>query len=350
MNRGNVYKLLSIAVFTFTHGVVAETASFGVKVVDLDTGQPLSGIEVVGWFANSNGWKAWTESAPTYEDRRRTNTEGYCRVSGSTNNGRVGADVDNVPDGYYTHVGNTYQFTQKPMLPLMYWRPTDLVITAKLQRVGHTVPLFVKRMGRKPGSDAIAANGESFAYDLVKGDFMPPFGEGQHADIVFLRLPQEYIGEGFNGRDLRAPRYKNTIKAIFQGDEANGMAVMPSPDAQAFLRIRTAPEGGYLRELSFSESMAYDLQHREGLDRNRCFCFRIRTERDEGGKIKSALYGKMYGDLGFLLDGEDRWMKKVGGISFLYYLNPTPNDRNLEWDRKNNLCPNPGNLGNKLMP
>ena len=36
--------------------------------------------------------------------------------------------------------------------------------------------------------------------------------------------------------------------------------------------------------------------------------------------------------------------------AFLYYLNPAPNDRNLEWDMKNNLCPNPGNIVNKLMP
>ena len=30
------------------------------------------------------------------------------------------------------------------------------------------------------------------------------------------------------------------------------------------------------------------------------------------------------------------------GVGFLYYLSPTPDDRNLEWDMKNNLCPNPG--------
>ena len=32
-------------------------------------------------------------------------------------------------------------------------------------------------------------------------------------------------------------------------------------------------------------------------------------------------------------------------VEFLYYLNPTPLDRNLEWDMKNNLCPNPGKIG-----
>lgn len=39
---------------------------------------------------------------------------------------------------------------------------------------------------------------------------------------------------------------------------------------------------------------------------------------------------KIYGDFN---------IKDVEGVEFLYYLNPTPNDRNLEWDMKNNLCP-----------
>lgn len=313
---------------------------FGDKIIVLEEdGVPIEGVDIeIGGSSDalilSNGAGALRD-----EVKGRTNSHGVFRTR---------RRLSSIPSSYCKIFKQGYYIAEGSADTMLHRE--DGALKAVMQAPKNPLPLFVKRIGRKLGSDAILANGESFAYDLVKGDFMPPFGEGQHADIVFLRLPQEYIGEGFNGRDLRAPRYKNTIKAIFQGDEANGMAVMPSPDAQAFLRIRTAPEGGYLRELSFSESMAYDLQHREGLDRNRCFCFRIRTERDEGGKIKSALYGKMYGDLGFLLDGEDRWMKKVGGISFLYYLNPTPNDRNLEWDRKNNLCPNPGNLGNKLMP
>ena len=34
----------------------------------------------------------------------------------------------------------------------------------------------------------------------------------------------------------------------------------------------------------------------------------------------------------------------VAAPSFMYYLNPTSLDRNLEWDMKTNLCPNPGPL------
>ena len=54
----------------------------------------------------------------------------------------------------------------------------------------------------------------------------------------------------------------------------------------------------------------------------------------------SAIYGKIYGDFNF--EGFDK--KGLTGISFLYYLNPKPLDRNLEWDMKTNLCPNPGSI------
>ena len=80
------------------------------------------------------------------------------------------------------------------------------------------------------------------------------------------------------------------------------------------------------------------------MDVKKCYCFRIRTERDENGKVKSSLYGKIYGDPSFFLEGSDRWKQKICGISYLYYLNPAPNDRNLEWDRKTNLCDKSGDL------
>ena len=61
---------------------------------------------------------------------------------------------------------------------------------------------------------------------------------------------------------------------------------------------------------------------------------------DDNGNVKSAYYGKIYGDFN---------MQDIDGVEFLYYLNPILNDRNLEWDMKNNLCPNPGNIG-QLQP
>lgn len=322
----------------------AATAKFGVKLIDADTHVPIEGAKVVGYFENDNGWKAWTEAPPEYTDEKFTDKNGLCWLKGETNNGDVGFHVRNPPKGFYPNMGVGHRFVEKPLLPLLHWRPTDLVITAKLQRVEHPVPLFVKRTAQRLGSESIAKNGRSFAYDLVKGSFLPPFGKGEVADIVFTSLPLEYVGEGFNGRDLRAPRYKNTVIAFFQGDVANGIWLSSPLDQQAFLKIREAPNGGYRRELSLSESTSPDLLHREGLDDNNCYCFRIRVERNENGEMKSALYGKIYGDPSFYLEGDDRWKQKIAGISFLYYLNPTPNDRNLEWDMKNNLCDQSGDI------
>ena len=56
-------------------------------------------------------------------------------------------------------------------------------------------------------------------------------------------------------------------------------------------------------------------------DPNRIYLFRVRTVEDHDGNIVSARYGKIYGDF----------------MQFSYYLNPTPNDRNIEFDPKQNL-------------
>jgi hypothetical protein len=75
---------------------------------------------------------------------------------------------------------------------------------------------------------------------------------------------------------------------------------------------------------------------------DRDFAFRIRTKKDKDGKIVSAYYGKIYGDIE--IKKPYTVEVQVAAPAFLYYLNPAPLDRNLEWDMKTNLCPNPGSL------
>ena len=58
------------------------------------------------------------------------------------------------------------------------------------------------------------------------------------------------------------------------------------------------------------------------------YFFRVRTVLNKAGEVESALYGKIHGD--FSLDHN-------GVFGFSYYLNPTPNDRNLEFDTRQNL-------------
>ena len=71
-------------------------------------------------------------------------------------------------------------------------------------------------------------------------------------------------------------------------------------------------------------------------------CIRCRSTKnsrlsDENWTLLPAKEGAC-----FSIEGDEK--KGLIGISFLYYLNPAPLDRNLEWDMKTNLCPNPGSL------
>lgn len=332
--------------------LLAATAAYDLVVVDADTNVPIKGVDVVGWFSNSNGWKAWTESAPEYEDRKTTDENGLCHLKGETNNGRTGANIHYPPKGYYPNSFFVrHQFTQKPLLPLMNWRPTDLVITAALCKIEHPIPLFVKSATFLPGAVEIARNGEKVMYDLIKGDCLPPFGKGEVADVEFAVLQQGVMEAGKNVFYTQERR-KNIVRMSFVGDVDNGL-VMTRPREDAYLKVRSAPIDGYAKDFLFSEWYAYNLEKKEGHDQGRCFSFRIRVKRNLQGEIESALYGKIYGDVRFLYQADDyapdRWSRKVDGLSFLYYLNLNPNDRNLEWNMKNNLCPAPGDL-RKLQP
>ena len=76
---------------------------------------------------------------------------------------------------------------------------------------------------------------------------------------------------------------------------------------------------------------------KEQLGESDYLMFRVRTVLDNEGNITSARYGKIYGPVEY---GEEE--RGGGGVRFIYYLNPTANDRNLEFDPSRNLMPNPG--------
>ena len=62
------------------------------------------------------------------------------------------------------------------------------------------------------------------------------------------------------------------------------------------------------------------------------YFYRVRTVLDENGKIKETYYGKIHG--AFYVRSSLRENPK---IIFTYYLNPAPNDRNVEHDPAKNL-------------
>ena len=161
-------------------------------------------------------------------------------------------------------------------------------------------------------------------------------GSGEVADVEFTRLQHEDYGEfvglsGFTGRSFR-----DSMSVKFLGD-GNGLVEMSYPEA-ARLKIRTAPETGYKQEYLCWAGKNKQLRHEESYDEKRCFCFRIRTRKDEKGEIVAAYYGKIYRDIEMLCGGSP--FVAVASVRFTYYLNPCNLDRNLEWNNQN-LCEDP---------
>ena len=331
----------------FSQYSLADVAKIGAVVMDAEDDAPLGGVAVEAVFSNSNGWKAWTETAASNVDHRKTDKDGRCHLSGETNTGRAGCWVSSPPQGYYSAGGRSFRFKEKDASGV--WQPDNLVATIRLQRVERPIPLFVKKVSKvdwKRPVGGFDGTNAVMRYDFVNGDWLPPDGKGEVADLVVsARLVSRSADD--EGKPYQRVFYVFEYGIEFPG-EGNGFFQKLVPPT-AGIRLRAAEEGGSVRrkvirqgrrrEAVGDNSFAKEFSE---ADPNRCYCFRIRTVRDEKGRLKEAFYGKIYGDFKFT----DR--KAVfRGVEFLYYLNPRPLDRNLEWDMKNNLCPNPGNIGER---
>ena len=322
------------------HALWAGRASFSVCVLDADTGSPIKGIKIEGAFLNYS--RGWNESAKDNNVDAWTDSNGYAKLSGNTEAGVGGYRILRTP-GYYNAEWTEIEFREQSILRLGAWVPSDIVSTARLDRVISPIPLSValsRPFGTSKEEDSFAEGKTVALYDLLKNDWLPPFGKGQVGDISFSSKRTNLGSEPYNyPSGIQTNEfYRYDVQVRFVGD-GNGMKESMLPK-QAGIKLRTAPETGYEPTRVCWSGRMSRTEYKNNSSDERCYFFRIRTEFDELGKIKSAIYGKIYGD--FKLVGKKNGIK---GVSFLYYLNPTPNDRNLEWDMQHNLCPNAKDIG-----
>jgi hypothetical protein len=192
------------------------------------------------------------------------------------------------------------------------WHPWNPTVDIVLKRIINPIPMYAKRIDAQPPVDS-----KPVGYDLMAGDWVAPYGKGTDTDIVFTR--------DYNRKSLQDYDYKLTVSFPKAGD---GIQELPVPyknmEGSALRSPHEAPTNGYqpqIVRLNVShpgQKLIFDY------DENRAYFFRVRTVLDENGNVKSALYGKIYGDF----------------MQFKYYLNPTPSDRNVEFDPKRNLMKN----------
>ncbi len=333
----------------------ADTVKLSALVLDSLSAEPIQDASVTFSFKEDVGIKIWTESAKHHRKSAKTDRQGRCFMIGKSNCGRAGCYVENPPEGYYAPtIGWKHKFQGKNLFGI--WQPDNLVATIRLQRVEHPIPLFVRKVAWKDvdkGLLGLQGTNAVLRLDMMKGEWLPPYGHGETAD---LEISSELQITGKDRKYSVAARAEEdvffydlvqTIRPMgaddciseLQSDPTSGIKIRHGRDEGRGARI-VRRQGRHKR---FSMGGEWYSKRFDDTDDNRCYTFRIRSKYDNKGNLVEAYYGKVYGDFKFEGDLE----RGVISVRFLYYLNPTPLDRNLEWDMKTNLCPDSGNIGER---
>lgn len=324
--RCRILLLLPCLALAGCHGLTVARVS----VVDAQTRRPVRGVPVVftayDWNLDFSG------KNPPGQSRRESDTGRDNAVWFFTwdNTAAVSAR-----SGYWA--GHDAAQARSRGLPLPLLHVPVLFLRLEAPPVRTPVPLLfheftpIRRGKPKPEPPP---DTPGVALDLIEGDWLPPWGEGKTADLLFTLAPQEEWEEVrqpvpwqkikfANGRTVLTPSYsyavsnRPTYRLSFPG-EGNGLCeVEPNPGPGP--RIFAAPETGYEAEIG---PLRADWTSAPFL------CFRIRSEHDSDGRLVSCHYGKIYG--GIRLGKVWRSPPLELLPAFFYYVNPAPLDTNLE--------------------
>jgi hypothetical protein len=205
------------------------------------------------------------------------------------------------------------------------WEPWSPTIEIVLRKIVNPVPMYAKRVDL-----VLPAFDVPLGYDLAKGAWVAPHGEG---------LANDFIIE-VTRRVTRRDAYEASLVVSVSrpGDGFRNAATL-SPGGSVLRLAAEAPPDGYQTNVvvKWGRNPAVGGTYGEiGDDYQPNYFFRVRTTIDDKGGVAHALYGKVHGS--FRVSGILRDEAKV---SFTYYLNPD-GTRNLEFDPTRNLFTNLG--------
>ena len=262
-------------------------------------------------------------------------------------NGLLGASMRAKKKGYYPfahYPGERFRASSKEL---------DQGFSAELmlRSIRNPIPLFSKKITNptpyRPYK--IPVEGEVVGFDFLVGDWVNPDGEGEVADIQFCyekefvefrksNFPMDKLREENRMKYERQGKHwdedvfkeevgiwDSKLEVSFPGEKEGLIKIDDQFIIHSVLRMpHLAPGHGY--ESGYTEKKKTDPWDLARDDMG--YFLRTRVKLDEDGEIESANYAKIYGEIEFI---------PTGYVYFHYYFNPTPNDRNLEFDTKRNL-------------
>jgi hypothetical protein len=302
----HIFILISILVLTAysfsAYALLFEMYNIKANIID-ENGAPVEDADVYISFEKNT-----TSGTKMFASKRITDSTGKFEASGS-GNGHISYGATKV--GYYqSHY--TYDFPSQKENTLQN-REFNIV----LRKIENQVPMYARRIRKE-----IPFAKMEIGFDLIKSDWVVPYGQGQLADInVYLETDETGVNDfeykvriTFNGKFNGYYKYDENIRV-----------------GSIFKLPRYAQLNGYDNSMNvFWRGLKRG--SKISWDSNRHYIYRVRSE-EENGKFIKAMYGKIFSDI------ELRSNRKTGGlpsIEFIYYLNPDYT-RNLEFDPKRNL-------------
>ena len=190
------------------------------------------------------------------------------------------------------------------------WMPWNPTLGVVLKEKRKPVPMIKKSIVAK------LPKGETLGFDCMKGDWIPPYGNGVVPDFTFL-YQSDYNGTfGY---------LTNSLLVATGG--GGGYITYRCDSFSEMWSTYDARETGYRSEIQYRHARTPEKIHIDvTIPKDTYLVFLSRVEKDQAGRVLAAHYGKFCQ----FEYGEDYKKPGFGFVKFTYYFNPTPNDRNLE--------------------
>lgn len=315
MKKNNLFVVCSILLSLVLGKAYAFSGLSDAKVTILavDEGDtPIDGAEVgVGFYYVSG-------KGEEVAKKGLTDIRGHFTAT-STSDRDVGGNV--AKDGFYISLFH-YDFEGEAW---GRWKPWDPVIRVVLRKVQNPVPMFARDSMTSSKKVEIPASEQKIGFDLTKFDWVIPYGQGVNSDFIF------YLERSFKDKN----EWDVKLTLSFANEHDGIQLIKDDRKGGSLFRLpRFAPVGGYQKQLIKTKSRHQKeryVERHDDYEEDNNYIFRIRSEVDEKGVIKKAMYGKILGDIA--IEPRDTQTLK---IFFKYYLNPNYT-RNLEFDPEQNL-------------
>ena len=267
--------LVCVVFFSLVSSACAQVGKVTVVVKDDDTGEPISNIEVSAGFPVYHGLDAGNPNRVFAV----TNSKGICSLMGRGNGRRATVNVKPT-DRYYGDYA-TIRFRDGVGVIYKPWNPT---IELRLKAVRKPIRLYAKRLSKIE----IPIAEEPVGYDLEKGDWVAPFGEGAVSDFVLTITREPVISyipkDSVWGREYKT--YGATLEVTGSNNDDGFVSVSVSErDRHRGLRLPyEAPLDGYEGVVSRYVHKGQDKPSETNIQEDQNYFFRVRTEKDEEGQ------------------------------------------------------------------